>query len=305
MDPHLDVRDFRFFLAIGEELHFRRAAERLRLAQPHLSHHIKDLESRLGVRLLDRTTRSVKLTRAGAEFLERSKYMLAQIDQMAAAARRIAQGHSGELRIGFTDAAARNVLPSVLRILRKNHPNIDIILFCEGTALQVQKLIEGQLHFGFLRLPVHTRRLRTLSLGREGLVAALPRNHGLASKGKIRLENLAKEDFIQYSPILGVDFQEHILSYCQRAGFTPRVTCEVDNTHTVVALVSAGFGVAIVPEYLKYYATPNIVFKPLSEIPRVVDIGIAWLPGDPSPICQAFHQTISGFLKKETRNHRS
>lgn len=303
MDPHLDVRDFRFFLAIGEELHFRRAAERLRLAQPHLSQHIKDLENRLGVKLLDRTTRSVKLTHAGAEFLERSKYMLAQIDHMAAAARRIAQGHSGELRIGFTDAVARNILPTILRMLRKNHPNIDIILSCEGTAVQVQKLIEGKLHFGFLRLPVHTRRLRTLSLGREGLVAALPKNHALARKGKILLEDLAREDFIQYSPILGVDFQEHILSYCHRAGFTPRVSFEVENTHTVIALVSAGFGVAIVPEYLKNYVTPNIVFKPLSEIPHVVDIGIAWLPGDPSPIYQAFHETISTFLKKEAKSH--
>lgn len=303
MDPHLDVRDFRFFLAIGEELHFRRAAERLRLAQPHLSHHIKDLEDRLGVKLLDRTTRSVKLTHAGAEFLERSKYMLAQIDQMAAAARRIAQGHSGELRIGFTDAAARSTLPTVLRMLRKTHPNIGIILSCEGTAAQVQKLIEGKLHFGFLRLPVHTRRLRTLSLGREGLVAALPKNHALAGKGKILLEDLAKEAFIQFSAILGVDFQEHILSHCQRAGFTPRVISEVDNTHTVVALVSAGFGVAIVPEYLRNYATPNVVFKPLSEIPRVVDIGIAWLPGDPSPVYQAFHETISGFLRKERKSH--
>lgn len=296
-DPHLDVRDLRFFLAIGEELHFRRAAERLRVAQPHLSQHIKQLEDRIGVRLLDRTTRSVKLTYAGMQLLERCRFVLAQIDDAVLATRRSAEGRRGNLNIGFTETVSRNILPAVLGQFRRLHPHIDVALSYDGTAGQVEKLVDGRLHFGFLRLPVHTRRLHTLTLAREGLIAALPRDHPLAMRSALALEDLQNEDFIRFSPVLGVDFQEHVLSYCQRAGFTPRAIMEASDTRSILNLVAAGFGVAIVPEYVKHNAYPMISYKPLSEIPPVVDIALAWLPGDPSPAHQAFRDVIADFLR--------
>ena len=297
MDHRLDVRDFRFFLAVGEELHFRRASERLRVAQPHLSQHIRQLEDRLGVRLLDRTTRSVKLTHAGTQFLERSRFVLAQIDQAAIVTRRSAEGQRGQLSIGFTAPASHRILPAVLGEFRRLYPDVDITLTYDGTAGQVQRLVEGRIHFGFLRLPIQTRRLNTLTLAREGLVVAMPREHLLSSRVPLLLEDLADQDFVQFAPVLGVDFQEHILSYCQRAGFTPRKAFEADDTNSIVALVASRFGIAILPEYVRHTVHPNVIYKSLSEIPPIVDMAVAWLPGDPSPVHAAFLGVIGTFLK--------
>lgn len=298
MNPHLDVRDFRFFLALGEELHFRRAAERLRIAQPHLSQHIKELEQRLGVKLFDRTTRSVKLTHAGTQFLERVRYVLAQIDDAAIVARRSAQGEQGHISIGVMEPASLRMLPAILQEFHRLYPNVGLSLTNEGTGGQVQMLLEGHIHFGFVRLPVHTRRLNTLTLAREGLVVALPADHRLAGRESVRLEELAGDDFVQFSPVMGVDFQEYAISYCHRAGFTPRVVREAAHTPSLLTFVAAGFGVTIVPEYVRHTAHPRISYASLPEIPPIVDLGLAWLPGDPSPAHRAFRDVVGRHLRE-------
>lgn len=296
INPHLDVRDLRFFLAVGEELHFRRAAERLNTAQPHLSQHIRQLEERMGVKLFDRTTRSVKLTYAGAQLLERARYVLAQIDDAVMVTQRSAEGHQGHISIGFTEPASLTMLPTILRTFRGSSPNVNISLTNDGTGGQVQRLLDGQIHFGFLRLPVHTRRLTTLTLAREGLVAALPSNHPLCAREQLRLEHLADENFIQFSPVLGVDFQEYAISYCQRAGFTPRVVLEAAHTPSLLTFVACGFGIAIVPEYVQNMSFSKVTFRPLLEIPRIVELGLAWVPGDPSPVHRAFRSVVIDYL---------
>ena len=251
----------------------------------------------IGIKLLDRTTRSVRLTHAGMELLERSRHILNQIDDAAMAVQRSAEGQHGRLNIAFTDAASHHILPSILGEFRRLHPGIGFNINNDGTAGQVPKLVEGKYHFGFLRLPVHTRRLNTLTLAREGVVAVLPRSHPLASRVPLLLEDMAKEDFIRYSPVLGVDFQEHILSYCQRAGFTPQIAFEVPDTAAILALVAAGLGVAIVPDYVKHGSQTKVVYRSLPEIPRLVDTAVAWLPGDHPPAHQAFQRMIDVYLR--------
>jgi DNA-binding transcriptional LysR family regulator len=298
MNYHLDVRDFRFFLAVGEELHFRRAAERLRIAQPHLSQHIRQLEERVGAKLFDRTTRSVKLTHAGVQFLERARFVLAQIEDAVVSTRRSAEGEQGHVSIGFVEPATLRMLPEILQEFRRLYPNVGMSLTNDGTGGQVQKLLEGRIHVAFLRLPIHTRRVNTLTLAREGLVAALPMGHSLATRGSLRLEELAGEDFIQFSPVLGVDFQEYAISYCHRAGFTPRVAYEAAHTPSLLTFVAAGFGIAIVPEYVRHMiSNPKIAYASLPEIPPIVDLGLAWLPGDPSPAQKAFRDLVGRWLR--------
>jgi DNA-binding transcriptional LysR family regulator len=295
MNSILDVRDFRLFVALGEELHFQRAAQRLRIAQPNLSLHIRQLEQRLRVTLLDRTTRSVKLTPAGKHLLERARYILAQIGEATTATRHIAEGQAGMLNIGFTSSAGFEIVPWILGEFRKSHPNVSIVLSDASTTSQVRALMHGELHFGFLRPPVRTRRLSTLTLSRESVVVVLPRTHRLATRGAVALEDLAQEDFIRCGSDLGVDFQEHVFSHCHRAGFTPRVASEAPDSYAIIALVAAGYGIAILPQWVSHARNSKVVYKSLKEIPPLVELALAWLPEDPSPANQSFRDIVDAY----------
>lgn len=297
MDRPIELRDFRLFVAVAEELHFRRAAERLRMQQPHLSHHIRQLEDRLGSQLLERTTRSVQLTVAGEHFLERARYALSQADYAVDSMRRFADGSVGQLDIGFTSSAIFHVIPSILGAFRERHPNVGLSLHRAGSAAQVPDLLEGRRHFGFLRLPVHSRRLSTLTLAREGMVVALPRTHPLAGRSQLQIEDLSNEEFIRVSPILGVDYQEHVESYCRRAGFQPRIVMEATDTNAVVGFVAAGFGIAIVPEYTSRMGHLHVAFLPLRRLNFQVDLALAWVVEDPSPLQAAFLDVVNAFLR--------
>ncbi|HWK66344.1 MAG TPA: LysR substrate-binding domain-containing protein [Rhizobiaceae bacterium] len=298
MNDAVGTRDLRTFAAVAEELHFRRAAEKLRMAQPHLSAQIRQLEERLDVKLFDRTTRSVKLTAAGAHFLERARYVLAQVDEAVASTRLVAAGRSGHLRIGFTPAASFEVLPWLLRTFHESRPDVFVAPVYGETGSQISDLLVGQLDFGLLRLPVHTRRLSTLALSSERVVAAIPRRHNLAGRVPMMLEDLAGEDFIQYAPLPGVEFQEHVQGYLHRAGFKPRVVFEAQDTYSMLAMVAAGLGIAILPEWVSRLMQPEIVFSPLAQIPAVVDLALAWVAEAPSSHMQAFIDIAASFSKK-------
>jgi DNA-binding transcriptional LysR family regulator len=304
MKAPLETRELMFYLAVAEELHFRRAAERLRIAQPYLTTRIRRLEERLGLRLLDRTTRSVRMTPAGEKFYERAKYAVSQIEDAIASTKLVAAGRAGQLSIGFTPAAAFDILPRLLRELRRAHPSIGVSLAYKETAPQIRELVEGKLHFGFLRLPVHTRRLNTLVLAREGVVAALPADDRLSQRRSLRLEQLAGRNLIQFRPLPGVDFQEHVTSYCNRAGFSPPAVQDVSDTPSAVALVAAGFGVAILPGWVQQWPHPGVVFKALREIPPVVDLAVAWLAEPPSPAMQSFLAVIKDHHRTQKRGGR-
>lgn len=306
MNETIGTRDLRVFATVAEELHFRRAAEKLGMAQPHLSAQIRRLEERLGVKLLDRTTRSVKLTAAGVHFFERAKYSLAQVEEAIASTRLVAEGGGGNLRVGFTPAASFHVLPRLIRAFKTVRRDTFIAPIYRETAGQIPELLTGQLDFGLLRLPVHTRRLSTLVLASEGVVATIPQRHRLAGSSSVTLEDLAGEDFIHYTPVAGVAFQEHVSGYCNRAGFKPRVVFEVQDTYSILTLVAAGLGIAILPEWVSRVSHPEVRFSRLDQIPPIVDLALAWVTGMPSASMQAFidvAQSLSGsvdFLQEQS-----
>lgn len=296
-NPHLDVRDLKFFVAIAEELHFGRAAKRLRVAQPHLSSHTRQLEERLGVRLFNRTTRSVELTAAGERFRERALYTLAQIDEAVSAVRRLGDGIRAQLNIGFTPAASHHTLPWILKELRQIHPDIHINLKYMHTAAQIAGLNEGRLDFGFLRPPVHSTKLTVLPLSREGAVVALPHGHRLSEKKDLRLADFADEDFVHFGDVLGFDFQEQVLSCCHSAGFSPRLAIEAADTYSSIALVSAGYGVAIIPEYVGASPHPMVTLHRLPEIPNFIYLAAAWQTDNRSLASTAFQGVLDAYLK--------
>lgn len=277
MNDILDLRDFRYFVTVAEELHFRRAAERLGIAQPRLSQRIRWIEEALGTRLLDRTTRSVRLTRAGTQFLERARFALAQVERAVATVKTLAEGGGGHLRIGFTSAAAFGPLPDILAEFRRRNPDIAFSLTHRDTVTQIQELLDGRLDFGLVRLPVLTRRLSTLVLMSENVVVVLPQSHRLAALPTLRLEDLAEEGIIQYAQVIGAEFQEQITGYCNRSGFKPQIISELGDTYSVLTMVAAGFGVAILPQWVQQNHHPRLVYRPLAETRPIVDLALTWV----------------------------
>jgi DNA-binding transcriptional LysR family regulator len=292
MKRQLELKDFRYFIALGEELHFRRAARRLRVPQPHLSVHIRKLEEQLGVRLLERTTRSVKLTAAGGQFLERARYSVAQIEQAVLSTQHYAKGRNSRLRLAYTPSATFHGLPRILSEFRELCPDADVALTCMETARQISALLDGRVHFGLLRPPEHSCGLNIQLIDRERVIVALPKSHPLTSKPSLGIADLAEERFIHFSPGSGVDFQEHVVAYCRRAGFIPRTAFEAPDTASVLTLVAAEFGVAIVPEWVMHAPAVACSFRALPDLPPLVDLALAWTSDTACALADSFRSVV-------------
>jgi DNA-binding transcriptional LysR family regulator len=281
----MELRHLRYFIAVAEECHFGRAAERLHIAQPPLSQQIKALEGELGVRLLKRSTRKVELTPAGARYLERARGILASIDAAGVEAVRIASGEVGRLAIGFTGTATYELLPILARVLHEDLPGVKLDLKGEMlTPRQVGALADGTIDLGFLRPPVDDPGLELRILRREPLIAALPESHRLASRDTVRLADLARDVFITYPSHHRSVVHDAVFAACRRAGFRPSEVQEVAETSTLVAFVAAGRGVALVPASVRHLHITGATFKPLAGTTSEVELAVAWRKGDDAPV---------------------
>ena len=215
----MELRHLRYFVAVAEECHFGRAAERLHMAQPPLSQQIKQLEDELGVQLLTRSTRRVELTPAGERYLERARSILAAIDAAGEEARLIRDGRMGRVAIGFTGSATYELLPRLSRTLRTELPELELDLRGELlTPSQVAGLVDGTLDVGFLRPPVQAPEVEVHPLRSEPLVAVLPESHALAAGKDVVLADLAEEPFITYPARHRSVVHDAVLDACQAAG---------------------------------------------------------------------------------------
>lgn len=281
----MELRHLRYYVAVAEECHFGRAAERLHIAQPPLSQQIKALESELGVRLLNRSTRKVELTPAGERFLDRARGILASLDAAGVEAARIASGEVGRLAVGFTGTATYELLPTLARVLHEDMPGIELDLKGEMlTPRQVTALGDGTIDVGFLRPPVNDPGLEVRVLRREPLIAALPESHPLADRPSVRLADLKAETFISYPSHRRSVVHDAVFAACRRAGFQPTEVQEVAETSTLVAFVAAGLGVALVPASVQHLHITGATFKPLAGTTGEVELAVAWRKGDDSPV---------------------
>lgn len=281
----MELRHLRYYVAVAEECHFGRAAERLHIAQPPLSQQIKALESELGVRLLNRSTRKVELTPAGERFLDRARGILASLDAAGVEAARIASGEVGRLALGFTGTATYELLPTLARVLHEDMPGIELDLKGEMlTPRQVTALGDGTIDLGFLRPPVNDPGLEVRVLRREPLIAALPESHPLADRPSVRLADLKAETFISYPSHRRSVVHDAVFAACRRAGFQPTEVQEVAETSTLVAFVAAGLGVALVPASVQHLHITGATFKPLASTTGEVELAVAWRKGDDSPV---------------------
>lgn len=272
----MDLRQLRYFVTVAEELHFGRAAARLHMAQPPLSQAIRQLESELGVALLERTTRRVSLTVAGQAYLERARAILSDVDGAAHQARRTAAGAVGHLAIGCVGSATYSLLPALSRRLSAELPGVDFSFRGEMLAPdQVAALREGTIDVALLRPPVTDPRLEVRRLRRDRLVVAVPEEHPLAGRRRIRPADLDGVDLIVHSAERRSVMYDVVVRLLHDAGADPRIRHEVGETSTLVTLVAGGLGVAIVPEPVTALALDGVAYRPLSAAGAGVDLAVA------------------------------
>ncbi|MFK4583753.1 LysR family transcriptional regulator [Bradyrhizobium ottawaense] len=273
----IDLRLFRQYVAVAEELNFRRAAERLHIAQPPLSQAIKRLEEELGVQLLERDRHSVRRTAAGEMFLIEARQALAQASRAIAAARRAGAGEVGQLRVAFVGSATYSFLPSVIRAFRALHPSVDLEL-TEGSSIEIAAAVEAdKVDIGFIRPPVAGRRgLALETVLRERFVAALPDGHPSAARhGSVSLSELQDDEFVVFSSTTVPALHLQILKACREAGFSPKLSQQATQIHTLVSLVAAGLGISIVPESARRISHPGVTFHAFSDKSEGLNIDLA------------------------------
>jgi len=281
----------RYFVAVATELHFGRAAKLLHISQPPLSMQIRALEDELGVTLLHRTRRQVSMTRAGKAFLHDARQILERTEQAISTARQAARGEIGELVVGFISVADYNLLPLVLREFRRRYPRVTLSLRELTTDAQIAELIEGRIDVGLLLPPVNEATIGSVAILREPLIVAIPERHALArNRGPIPLASLSSAPFIMTPREMAPGLHDDIVSFCHSAGFSPQVIQEAIQMQTVISLVSAEMGVALIPESLQNLQRTGVVYKRLKEQSPLTEIRLAWRAGDDLPALQLFIQ---------------
>lgn len=258
----IELRQFKQFIAVAEELNFRRAAMRLHMAQPPLTAAIKKIESELGVVLIERTNRITRLTEAGRVFLEEARRAVAQAERALGAAKRAGSGLSGAIRVTFVPSVAYDLLPRILRAFVQKYPGIELNLEEATTAQQVAALSEDRADIGIVMPPLHGAEGLSIDvLSRDELVVALPEGHRLTKRRSLSLAHLANEQWIMFPARQGPGLYGRVLSACAKAGFVPRAAQETMQMNTIASFVAGGMGVALVPASLAALARPGVVFR--------------------------------------------
>lgn len=283
-----DLRQLRYFVVLGETLHFGRAAERLHISQPPLSRQIAALEANLGTELLQRNSRSVTLTPAGRAFLQHARDILASVDLAVRSARAGQQGMRGELRLSFTMCAAWNVLPRLLRHYRERYPEVEVRLEEVMPRDLELALGRGSADVAISFAEAHGGRLHYQRLLDEPLCAVLPQGHRLATAPQVAVQALAEEDFITFPASTAPILHEAVIGHCRRHGVEPRIRLETHLQQTIVNLVAEGLGVSLVPDSMRRMQLPGAVFRPLRDAPSV-EQGLFWSAHNDNPC-------IAGFL---------
>lgn len=284
----MELRHLRYFVAVAEELHFGRAAQRLNMAQPPLSQQIRSLETELGVQLFLRTSRTVSLTPEGRFFLEHAQTVIAHAHRAFESMQAAGRGEAGRLSIGFVTSSVYALVPSALREFHRRLPAVEIRCFEMLPQRQIEALKRREIDVGFSRSAPTDEVLAVETLSREPLVLAMPSEHPLAKERKLRLRALAAEPFILFPRSAGPAFYDAIMSTCRRAGFAPRLGQEPGEWQTVLALVAAGLGVALVPDSLKNWQRPGVVYRELLGQTAEVELNLLWRKQGATPVIEKF-----------------
>jgi DNA-binding transcriptional LysR family regulator len=297
----LTLRQLEQFLVVAETMNFRLAAARLNMAQPPLTAAIRQMESQLGARLLERGNRVTSLTAAGEVFREEARRTLEQAQRTVELTQQAAHGLIGSIRIGFVASATRHVLPRLIARFRQTHPGVALELTEATTSQQVAGLDEERLDAAIVVLPLATEvgpRIAHRKLLKSRMVAVMSTEHALASspERQIALASLAHEQWILFPPAEGPGLYTRILSACVAAGFTPHVVQRATQMDTIIGLAAANLGVGLVPEPLASREAKGVKFRQLAGIgtPVPYDVALAWRRSDHNPTVAALVDSFVG-----------
>ncbi|MER9230588.1 LysR family transcriptional regulator [Mesorhizobium sp. M0622] len=272
----LDIRTLACFVAVAEDLHFRRAAERMNLTQPSLSRRIRALELEIGADLFERDRRSVALTPAGAAFLDPARKAVQHANAAKTQALRAVRGEVGRLRLGFTVIAFYGVLPEAVRMFRTRYPDVEVDLIEMNSPLLERALAAGEIDLGVLHPPLSTPELIVHGLPDEPLVLALPATHRLAAQATIRVSDLDGEPFLLAPRVIGPSIYDRVIALFRGEGISPRIVQEVTPMTTLAGLVAAGAGLGFVTAGIARVARPGVAYRPVSPQPPSLPMAAAW-----------------------------
>lgn len=295
-----EISQLRCFVAVGEELHFGRAAERLNMTQPPLSRQIRLLEHQVGTLLLVRTNRVVRFTAAGKAFFPEAARILRLAEEAAATARSVAKGDQGSIAIGFTAAFGYGLLPDLVRCLHQRAPDISLTLKEMVTSAQLEALDAGQLDVGLMRPHGPHGGLETVLLGREALMLAVHQGDAKNWPKQPTLSCLHGKRFIAYSPYEASYFYQLVQGYLNRDGVKPDIVDYVPQIHTMLALVDSGVGVALTPETASRLHFEGVLLRRVEMEPlRPVEMVFSYRKDNDNPILKIFRREVLETLKRQ------
>lgn len=285
----LNLRQVEYFLVICEEMHFGRASQRLRVAQPALSQQIKRLESFLGVSLFNRDRRGIELTEAGTVFREHALRLTRQIEEAKQASQRAQHGEIGKLSIAIVPSGNHLLILDRLQQFNKEYPGVETVISGMTTAEQIAAIVSGRLDAGFVRLPVRHHEIESRVIFTEPMAVVLPRKHKLARASKVRMADLALENLIAFPREVAPSYFDYIISLFRMSGHELRITQQIAHITTMFGMIAHGIGFTLAPASQEQFMQfKDVVFRPLAEATPPIELGLAYKRGNKSPLLASF-----------------
>ncbi len=304
----MDLRHMRYFIAVANELHFTKAAETLRIAQPAISRQIKDLEEEIGAPLITRSGRRIALTHAGRVFYDRAMLALQAAESAVVETQRAQRGEIGSIAVGFFEQSAYTLLPPILRSYRSKFPGVDIQLRLFTVTQQARALLSGDTDVALVRtIKNFDQSAKVLAdfdshmLYREKFVMAIPETHHFSKRESVSLSACKHEMFVGYARTMAPDFHAMVMKVCASHGYSPRISLEVGQSYTLIGLISAGTGIALVPASMQKMKFEGVLFKRLADELPDVEIHLVWRKGKISPLLSGFVNTATELTYEHIR----
>lgn len=288
----MELRQLRYFLMLANELHFKRAADKLFIVQPALTKQIQDLEAELGIKLFDRNKRNVKLSVAGEFFRNEVSKVFESLEKAKNEVKQVELGQKGEVKIGYVGSCIHTFLPNLLAKLHETFPEIHTYLSEMTSASQLLAIQKGELDIAFLRNPPTNKRFHQQLVFQENFALVLPKNHCLNETNFKSMAQVANEKFILPTKSDGEIYHQLQWSICEDAGFSPQIAHETVHGHTTLKLVESGLGVSLIPISFSTVTNAAIKFIELKNIPQKAEITALWNPQNPNPSLGRFLEMI-------------
>lgn len=285
------MRHLSYFLTVAKELHFSRAADILGMAQAPLSQQIKQLEDRVGAKLFQRTTRSVKLTSAGEIFLQHALSITGDLEKAVAETRSKSEPENRKIIISGVQIAVMHLMPLIIAKFRQTYPTTNVEILPIGTGIQVQNLLEETVDICFMRPINPIAAIHTESILVEGLVAVLPIHHPLTKKDELEIKDFSGEKLITYAPTIGAGYHRAVSAAFRRAKIYPMVVQEASHSLSICALAGADIGIGIAPSWVQYSQSPHVTCRPIKELTSAVELILAHRADEMHPAVIEFIKT--------------